>query len=648
MCGIAGLVDVKASTPESTLRARISAMAATMRHRGPDGRGSWVDAAAGVALGHERLAVVDLSAAGAQPMTSADGRYAVVFNGEIYNHWRVRSETAGYPFRGRSDTETLVAAISAWGVERAAISINGMFAFAVWDRHSRELWLARDRVGEKPLIVARGERWLAFASEVRAIERCPEVPLTIDRHSLSLYFKHNYIPGPQTIYHEATKVLPGQLIKVVTDGSVLHVRPKTYWSLPRPSTARTAPTGLENDVQHLDSLLRASVKDRMASDVPLGAFLSGGVDSTIVVALMQTQSSSPVRTFTVSMEERTHDESDRAAAVANYLGTDHTEIRLTAEEAIRRVPHLAEKWDEPFADPSQLPTLLMAEQARRHVTVALTGDGGDEIFGGYNRYVYGAQLWRIQRRLPRRLSQYVSALIHAAATYRSFDRLGGASGPLPPSLPDKLAKIARLLGTRDYAEFRSHLLQSWQEPPIVDGRDFVSSSPDGNAKLADGVIHDLMRHDMAFTLPDEMLVKVDRASMAASLEARVPLLDPSVVEFAARLPLDRKIVGLQGKVILKQLLKRYVPRSLVDRPKMGFDPPIASWLRGPLRTWADDLLDPSSLRRDPLLLSEPITSAWRQHKRGERNWDYALWSVLMFRGWQESQDSRARAVRSVA
>ena len=636
MCGIAGAWEPAADRSPGALTDAVAAMAATLRHRGPDDEGVWTDAGAGVALGHRRLSIIDLSPEGHQPMVSASQRYALSFNGELYNFEELRDELVarGHAFRGRSDTEVLLASCDEWGVDGALGRFNGMFAFALWDAGHRVLHLARDPLGEKPLYYGRLGAALLFASELRALRAHPGAgaALEIDRDALSAYLRLNYVPAPHSIFRGVRKLPAGHVLTVRAGDRGAPPEPRCYWSL-HERVAKARAGGIpritdEEATDRLDGLLRDSVRRRMHADVPLGAFLSGGIDSSTVVALMQAQSDRPVRTFTVGFDDRRLDESAHARAVARHLGTDHTEIQLSPKAALDLVPRLPTIYDEPFADPSQLPTTAIAQVARQHVTVCLSGDGGDEVFGGYNRYTEGERAWRLLGRVPRPAR---------AAAGRALLATPGAlrSRFLPPA---KAQKLAGLLRVESAADVYTALVSAWDDPDsvVVDG----SEPPSGTAELPaelDGLSERMMFLDSLSTLPDEMLAKVDRASMSVGLEARVPLLDPRLVELAWSLPADMRIREGQGKWLLRQVLYRYVPAGMVERPKAGFDPPVAEWLRGPLRPWASALLEPSRLRDEGYLRAGPVSRCWAEHLSGCRNWDYRLWGVLMFQAWLESR-----------
>lgn len=637
MCGIAGFWSLsRESDPVIAER-----MARCIESRGPDDAGVWTDSAAGLVLAHRRLSILDLSHAGHQPMVSPCGRYALVYNGEIYNHLELRDELeiegGHFAWRGHSDTETLLAALHHWGMEKALRRCNGMFAFAMWDAQERVLFLARDRMGEKPLYYGLLDGIFLFASELKALKVFPGWRGDVDRDALALYLRHNYVPSPWSIYRGVLKLRPAHFI-AIRDGGRQVGDPVCYWSLPDIASAGVGRGGDAAVLaDELDALLRTAVGSRMMSDVPLGAFLSGGFDSTMVVAQMQAQSARPVRTFSIGFHEADHNEAQHAKAVAAHLGTDHIELYVTPDEAMSVIPKLPEIYDEPFADSSQIPTFLVSQLARRHVTVSLSGDGGDELFCGYNRYALGYRIWSKLRLLPYPLRQAVGwCMGHAPAHgLERFQRL------LPRRmrasyLPDRLPKLAQVLRHQSGEAFYLDLVSHWKQPALVvlgaNEPETLLSKPSMLSNMSD-LRNNMMLLDMMTYLPDDILVKVDRASMAVSLEARVPLLDHRLVEFAWRIPLRYKVQNGQGKWLFRQVLHRYVPRELVERPKMGFGVPIEHWLRGPLRDWAEELLNEKRLRKEAFFDPAPIRRKWEEHVAGKRRWHYYLWDVLMFQAW---------------
>ena len=629
-------------------RATAEHMMHQIAHRGPDDSGVWIDANAGLVLAHRRLAILDLSPAGHQPMVSRSERFVMAYNGEIYNHLSLRHALYGVSWRGHSDTETLLAGFEAWGVESTLTRSVGMFAIALWDREKRSLYLARDRIGEKPLYYGWQADALLFGSELKALKAHPAFQGEIDRDALTLLLRHSYIPAPHTIYKNVHKVPPGSLIRFsAADGNTPTADPpKPYWSMhtaARDALADPFTGGDREAVTALEARLMESIGQQMIADVPLGAFLSGGVDSSTVVALMQAQSNRPVKTFTIGFEEEGYSEAGHARAVARHLGTEHTELFVTPDEARAVIPKLPALYDEPFSDSSQIPTFLVSQMARQHVTVALSGDGGDELFGGYNRHFLLNRIWRYVSRLSPRARHALMSAIHAlppAAWNRIY---GGIAGVIPRRLRwshigDKAYTLAEILECKDQEAIYYRLVSHWTRPANV-----VLGASEPATVLTDGrqstgmpdIEHYMMYLDAVSYLPGDLLVKLDRAAMGVGLETRVPFLDHQVVEFAWRLPLSMKIRSGQGKWIVRQVLDKHVPKALIDRPKMGFGVPIDSWLRGPLRNWAEALLEEARLRKEGFFHPQPIRQKWREHLSGQRNWQYDLWDVLMFQAWLE-------------
>ena len=643
-------------------------MAERLVHRGPDDAGIWVDETAGIALAHRRLSILDLSAEGHQPMCSACGRYVIVFNGEIYNYLDIRREIEKLgecpQWRGHSDTEVMLAAFARWGVEAALAKFVGMFAFALWDRQEHLLYLARDRLGEKPLYYGWMNGTFLFGSELKALRAHPSWRGEIDRNALTLLLRHNYIPAPYTIYRGICKLWPGTVLGLAGDGAAGYawttsdmlrlpikkpgVTYVSYWSARDIAEAgrRNPFAGSDAEaVQELDRLLRQSVARQMVADVPLGAFLSGGIDSSTVVALMQAQSDRPVKTFTIGFREPAYNEAEHAHSVAKHLGTEHTELYVSPEQAMAVIPKLAGIYDEPFSDSSQIPTFLVSQLARQHVTVSLSGDGGDELFGGYNRYFWATNLWR---KIGWAHPSLRTALAHSmtALPPQSWNRLWKKlENWLPENWRytnpgDKLHKLAEIFGAKDLERIYWELVSHWKDPAaIVCGAQEPCTLLTDRARWAKlAAFEDRMMYlDTMTYLPDDILVKVDRAAMAVSLETRIPLLDHEVVEFAWRLPLSTKIRDGKGKWILRQVLYKYLPKELVERPKMGFGVPIDVWLRGPLRDWAEDYLNERRLHEEGYFDPWPIREKWSEHLSGRRNWSYYLWDVLMFQAWLETQ-----------
>ncbi len=648
MCGFCGFLDLRRDQPEDVQLTRVTAMADRIRHRGPDGSGTWVDAETGLALGHRRLAVIDLSVQGHQPMHSASGRWVTVYNGEVYNFEAIRAELAGAggaAWRGHSDTEVILAAVERWGVASAFERFNGMFALALWDRQERILWLARDRAGEKPLYYGWSGGVFFFGSELKAFAGHPAWAPQLDRGAMALFLRHNYIPAPYSAYIGIRKLTPGSLLRL--DANNDHTgtlpAPVPFWDVTaRERASRASPfVGSAVDaVEELDALLRDAVRLRMVSDVPLGAFLSGGIDSSTVVALMQAQSSRPVRTFSIGFNEEGYNEAQHAAAVAQHLGTEHTELYVTSQQARDVIPMLSTMYDEPFADSSQIPTFLVSQLARRHVTVSLSGDAGDELFGGYNRYAQGEALWRKISMAPRAVRRVVAAGLTSVSATRWNAAAGAMGGVLPrrlrrPDMGRLLHKVAPLLASGSAEAFYRGLVSHEQFPErLVHAPEPPTwLTEPGRWPSAGSMTERMMFLDLVTYLPDDILVKVDRASMAVSLEGRIPMLDHRVIEFAWRLPLALKVRGLEGKWVLRQVLDRYVPRRIMERPKMGFGVPLGQWLRGPLRDWAEELLSKRSLAAAGVIDPAPVREVWHSHLSGRTDAQYWLWNVLMLQSW---------------
>jgi asparagine synthase (glutamine-hydrolysing) len=652
MCGLAGFVAAGGGR-QLELEALAALMADVVQHRGPDDRGVWADAEVGVALGHRRLSILDLSPAGHQPMFSPSGRFVIAYNGEIYNCAQLRQELLGKQpeprFRGHSDTEVMLAAFEHWGIEPALQRMNGMFAFALWDRNERTLVLARDRFGEKPLYYGLAGGTFLFASELKSLRVHPAFRAEIDRDAVASYLRFNCIPAPYSIYRDIRKLLPGTVLRF-RNGKVTT---QVFWSL-RTSVERALLepfTGSEEQAEEeLDGLLRDAVRLRMHADVPLGAFLSGGIDSSLVVALMQMQSERPVRTFSIGFHDEGYNEAKDARAVARHLGTDHTELYVTSGEAIDMVNRLPDVYDEPFADSSQIPTLLVSQLARRHVTVSLSGDGGDEVFGGYNRYTWGGRVWKRLDGTPRSLRRLAAAGMNALGP-KSWDATFKGLRPLLPKswrqrMPGyKVHKLASLLPAESPMEMYASMASHWPAPErvvagaarlrplhMIDDQWLQLPEFERQAIYLDTITY----------LPNDILVKLDRATMAFGLEGRIPFLDPRVVEFAWRLPLRMKVRPNQGKWLLRQVLYRYVPRNMVERPKMGFGVPLDSWLRGPMREWAEALLEPRRLQQEGFFEPRAIREKWNDHLAGRGAWQFHLWDILMFQLWLERQNSVAK------
>ncbi len=666
MCGICGFWSGEDSDAQA-LQERVRKMTVCIRHRGPDSNGVWADHTAGLALGHARLSILDLSPAGHQPMVSAEGRYVLCYNGEVYNHLDLRGEleAAGVHFFGHSDTETLLAAFDEWGVHSTLTRCNGMFALALWDRRERKLTLARDRFGKKPLYYGWCGGTLVFGSELKALRAHPACHPELDRDALSLYFRYNYIPCPHTVYQGIFKLAPGTVLElpVPQPGGFspwphqgaswsaeepAAVAPRVYWSATKVMLeGRAEPFDGSRDeaLEELDRLLKSAVAGRMLSDVPLGAFLSGGVDSSLVVALMKQVTDSPVRTFTIGNTDRLYNEAEHARAVAQHLGTEHTEVTVTPREALAVVPLLPVMYDEPFADYSQIPTYLVSQLARRSVTVALSGDGGDELFGGYRRYFQAASYWRRLEMVPMAARRTVAGGLRRLAESGVADWLGRRAPWLLPasfksgSVADSMRKAAIVIGSSSVRDYYGQLTAFCRAPLELvlgarEARTFFTHSLLDESGLTPA--RQMMLWDMLTYLPDDIMAKVDRASMAVALEARAPLLDYRAAEFAATLPVEFLIRGGKGKCLLRELLYRYVPAELIDRPKMGFSVPLGGWLRGELKDWARGLIEPERLRREGFLNPELVERLWQSHQGGnDRKGE--LWAVLMFQAWMETQ-----------
>jgi asparagine synthase (glutamine-hydrolysing) len=642
MCGITGFVDTKKITDTAQLVKTAEHMADAIRHRGPDDQGVWADADSGVALGFQRLAIIDISPTGHQPMVSADGRYVIVFNGEIYNYRLLRDEliARGHMFKGTSDTEVMLEAICLWGVREAVERLNGMFAFALWDRRERVLFLVRDRLGIKPLYYGWCGSSFLFASELKAILAHPDFQPEINRDALALFLRYNYIPAPYSIYPNIFKLLPGSILMIDPQQPGDSANKVIYWSAREAVERGTANVFTGSDEEAIDALethLKQSVRERMVADVPLGAFLSGGIDSSLITALMQTQSSRPVKTFSIGFWEAEFDEARFAREVACRLGTEHTELYVTPQEALAVIPRLPELYDEPFSDSSQVPTFLVSQMARQHVTVSLSGDGGDELFGGYNRYLWTRQLWltfgwapfKFRSAARRGIEQFSPAIVGLAK-----GRVG------VPLFADKLDKIAEVLDVHNQAEIYYRLVSHWKNPSAVVQKacEPVTILTDSSkwANLPD-FTQQMMYLDLMTYLPGDILAKVDRASMGISLENRSPYLDDHrTIEFAWQLPMRMKIRDGKGKWILRKLLGRYLPPEMIDRPKMGFTMPFGEWLRGPLRPWAEELLGETRLKCEGYFDPVSIRKMWQEHLEMRRSWPYHLWDVLMFQAWLEN------------
>jgi asparagine synthase (glutamine-hydrolysing) len=650
MCGLTGFVASNNNFPENW-RETLCAMAGQIAHRGPDSSGVWSDPGAGVALAHRRLAILDLSPQGHQPMVSASGRFVIVFNGEIYNYRQIMDDliVLGHGFRGHSDTEVMLAAIEQWGIKDAITRFNGMFAFAIWDNQTSTLFLVRDRLGEKPLFFGVVDSQFVFGSELKALKAHPQWRGEIDTDALAMFMRYGYIPAPYSIYKQINKIRPGEILSVNFSGSAIKTKAEQYWSMTEVIKKANRNLIVASDdemISGLEQLLLDSIRQQMVADVPLGAFLSGGIDSSTVVALMQSLSTQPIETFTVGFDYDGFDEAEYARKIAQYLGTHHTELYVDSNDALNVIPKLADIYDEPFADSSQIPTYLVSQLTRRHVTVSLSGDGGDELFCGYSRYFLVNNFWMKIAWLPvslrKRFADYVLGIPidHLESRFSwlrpLFARYGQAG-----TAGDKIKKAALVVGAKSNAEFYSLLTSNW-----IDTLGLLVSENDGefehpifirNLDFSQDFVSHMMFSDTVRYLPDDILVKVDRAAMANSLESRIPMLDYRIVEYAWRLPLSVKYRNKQGKWILRQVLNKYVPQEMFDRPKKGFSVPMRSWLAGPLRDWTEELLDENRMREQGFFKPSFIREKWQEHLQGKRNWQSQIWSVLVFQSWLASQ-----------
>lgn len=646
MCGIVGFCDRNGRRTAGTLRQSLGGMVSKISHRGPDSAGYWIDESVGLALGHRRLSIMDVSQAGQQPMMSQCERYIITFNGEIYNYRNIRNkidkEQDGYLWRGSSDTEVILAAISVYGLINAVTEFVGMFAFALWDRVDEVLYLVRDRIGEKPLYYGFSAGVFMFGSELKPLRVHPAWQGEIDRDVLGLYFRNNYVPAPFSIYKNIFKLPQGTYLKlnIQNMSSGLLPEPINYWSL-----LKAAQYGInhpfsgtdEDAISELDKYLKTAISGQMISDVPLGAFLSGGVDSSVVVSLMQAQSTQPIRTFTIGFQDVAYNEATYANAVAKHIGTSHTELCLTPEDCMSIIPELPVLYDEPFADSSQIPTHLVCKLARQNVAVCLSGDGGDEVFLGYNRHIQLARLQRVFKVMPLTVRQLIAAsLNNLPASFIELILRGKKFG----LLADQVQKIASIIDREDPSDMYQLLTQFWEYPSAI-----VLGSHEKQTLLTDKslwpdfaeYLHSIMYVEQMTSLPDDMLVKVDRAAMGVSLETRVPFLDHRLIEFSWSLPFKMKYRDGLTKWLLRQILYKYVPSSLIERPKAGFGIPIDVWLKGPLRDWAEELLNERRLRNDGFLNAKILRGKWIEHLEGKKKWQPHLWGVLMFQSWLDQQ-----------
>ena len=650
MCGIAGFVGF--SKKNYSIEAVVTKMSNSIAHRGPDDSGIWIDQNSQIALAHQRLSILDLSSAGSQPMQSSSGRFIAVYNGEIYNHNSIRKKidqsSRSIKWAGSSDTETLLEAIDFWGIEKAVSMIEGMFAIAIWDKKYNNLFLIRDRLGEKPLYYGLQSDTFIFASELKAIKCHPSFLNSIDRESIMLQMKFGYIPAPKSIYKGIKKLEPGNILKISfnNDGVCQDIKNTSYWAaeeLLQNRLSNQYDGDLTSAVNKLEEVLKKSIKSQMISDVPIGAFLSGGIDSSLVVSIMQDLSTSSVKTFTIGFQEDKFNEATHAKKVSNILGTDHTEYYVSSSEALEIIPKLPRIYDEPFSDSSQIPTFLVSSLAKSKVTVSLSGDGGDELFGGYNRHVFSRKWGKALFKSPFFIRNLLGKLLLGVKP-KHFDNL--ESCKINPflekkffnnlsNLVNKSGKALRSKNAEDlYAKFIAH----WDDTSFVKDTDQFSLLNSLNINFQNNdIANQMMLLDLTGYLPGDILTKLDRAAMANSLETRVPMLDIDVIEFAMSLPMDFKINGSNGKFILKELLSKYLPKDAYDRPKQGFALPIESWLKGPLEDWVENLLDPRKMSEDGYFDSDVVYQKWREHKAGKHNWQTELWDVLMFQAWLDNE-----------
>ena len=653
MCGITGFY----STSKLSINDSIKKMSLAINHRGPDDSNFWQDTDLGITLGHQRLSILDLTNAGQQPMKSSSGQFITTYNGEIYNHFEIRKEieqiNSNIKWRGTSDTETLIEAIQIWGLKKTLTKIEGMFAFAICDRKNGSLTLVRDRMGEKPLYYGWQGKGMKniflFASELKALKKHPEFIGEINHTAISLQLRHDYIPDPYSIYKNIYKLLPGhylELNKKDLEKGLLPA-PKLYWSL-----TEAAIIGHKNQINlsdidlqnNLETYLQKSVKKQMISDVPLGAFLSGGIDSSTIVSLMQSQSNQPVKTFTIGYNEKDYNEAKYAKNIAEHLRTDHTELYVSSETALNIIPKLATIYDEPFSDTSQIPTFIVSQLAKKHVKVALTGDGGDELFCGYKRYALNKKYWNIFRLMPQIFRKMFDSGIEAILPNYQKEGFSSFSSNLNayPHLRDKLYKGRNLLNSKTFNDFYNVLFSHWQNLPgdSINNENSIINSSKINTKIKEFNIQEqMMIIDLLNYLPCNNLVKVDRAAMASSLETRVPFLDHKLIEYVWKIPPSHKFKNGEGKRVLKKILNKYIPKNLTERPKMGFGIPIGSWLRGPLKDWAENLLDEKKISQEGYINPKLITYKWKEHLSGKKNWQYDLWNILMFQAWKDENNN---------
>jgi asparagine synthase (glutamine-hydrolysing) len=638
MCGIAGyLGEVK--HPIDCL----TKMADAISHRGPDNIGVWSDHNPSIGFAHSRLSILDLSSAGNQPMHSLSGNYVIIFNGEIYNYKSLRSELELINQRnwlGHSDTETLLAAIEEWGLKKTLVKAKGMFAIALWDKNSNKLSLACDRIGEKPLYYGWVNNQFVFSSELKSIKVFPEFNNSIDRNSLALFLRFNSIPAPYSIYKDIFKLEPGQIVEINSQSSKLEKY--KFWSL-----EEVYKNGSENKfrgssvqaINQLEKILSEAVSSQMQSDVPLGAFLSGGIDSSTIVALMQSHSNSQVNTFTIGFNSKEFDESKHAEMVANHLGTNHFNKFVTEKDALDVIPNLPDIYDEPFADSSQIPTYLVSKFAKEKVTVALSGDAGDELFGGYNRYIFSQKMFKNISKTPNSIKKLMSKIMFSLSEEKWNFILGRLMRNRYSNIGHKIHKTANIVSSKSIRDLHFKLISQIQNPSdwLKDSNEYESVFNDNEDRFKElDSVEIMMAYDLISYLPTDILTKVDRAAMSVSLETRVPFLDPDVIQFSASIPMEFKIRNGVTKWLLREVLYKHVPKDLIERPKMGFAVPLAEWLRGPLKDWAESLLDEKRLHQEGFFNVEFVRDKWSEHISGRRNWSHQLWNVLMFQAWLEN------------
>ena len=646
MCGFVGIMTKNKSLLDYSF---INNMTKSIDHRGPDDSGFWSNKNAGISLGHRRLSILDLTSAGHQPMHSPSKRYVLVFNGEIYNHGEIRSQLGKHSWIGTSDTETLLTAIESWGIRKTIKLCVGMFAFAIWDNSKEELILGRDRMGEKPIYYGwqnNGKNsCFLFSSELKALKNHPSFVPKVDRQALSLFIQYSYVPTPHSIYQNVFKLKPGHLLRVSLSKRSPTI--EQYWSfidIAKSSIISKFHETENNVVDKLESLLKSVIKEKMVADVPVGAFLSGGVDSSIITAIMQSQSNTPINTFTVGFSEEIYNEAIYAKTIANHIGTKHTELYVTPQQALEVIPDLPSLYCEPFADSSQIPTFLISKLAREKVTVAITGDAADELFGGYNRYTLTKKFWGKISNSPIWARSFMASTMSSLSPNAWNIIANSINSFIPKSLRlnnpgEKIHKAAKVMTNKQFDDFYLGLVTHCNPEEIIIG-DYEEKTALNYKKCEFTLFDDvekMMLIDTMTYLPDDILVKVDRASMAVSLESRIPFLDHRIVDFAWRIPQSMKINNNKNKWILRQILQKYVPQNLIERPKMGFSVPIDSWLRGPLREWAESLLDENRLKYDGFFHPEPIRNKWQEHLSGRKNWQHFLWNVLMFQSWLNTQ-----------